>query len=58
VPEKTIALEPFQEFHQWLADGSSYGYGIGEREPWTDFTVRGFNCLGTMGDVISYLKRL
>lgn len=35
-------LAKYPDFKQWLADGLTNGYGIGEREPWTTFAAQGY----------------
>ena len=40
--DKITALKDFPDFHKWLRDGLLNGYGIGEREPWTQFADEGY----------------
>ena len=35
-------LKEFPDFHKWLRVGLLSGYGIGEREPWTQFAAEGY----------------
>ena len=35
-------LKDLPDFHKWLREGLLNGYGIGEREPWTQFAAEGY----------------
>jgi len=41
--DRIDVLAEHPTFNQWLRDGLLNGYGIGEREPWTQFAAQGFN---------------
>ena len=40
--DRIDVLSQFPDFKQWLADGLTTGFGIGERAPWTTFAAQGF----------------
>ena len=41
--DRMTVLEKYPQFRDWLREGFLNGYGIGEREPWTQFAAEGFN---------------
>ncbi len=40
--DRITPLKKFPDFHKWLREGLLNGYGIGEREPWTQFAAEGY----------------
>lgn len=41
--DRIEVLDQYPEFQRWFREGLLNGYGIGEREPWTQFAAEGFN---------------
>ncbi len=40
--DRIRTLDEFPDFREWLKDGLIRGYGVGEREPWTQFAAQGY----------------